>query len=119
MAKYTFKCKQCEWQWQRFASASSPSTVCEKCSGVAERQLPVLNGPANVTEVVDKYTGLTQRTDQKEQVKLRRDEYYWTVEVPRFVASGTYSLETMLENEWIYVDDNGRIIVNSKPPHKR
>lgn len=119
MAKYTFKCQSCEWTGQKYASASSTSTTCEKCSGVADRQLPTLNGPANVTEVVDKYTGLTVRPDQKEQVKSRRDEYYWTVEVPRMVASGTYSVETMLENGWIFFDDSGKIHINKTPPHKR
>lgn len=119
MAKYTFKCKTCGWSGQKFASAISISTTCEKCSGVADRQLPTLNGPANVTEVVDKYTGLAIRPDQKEQVKSRRDEYYWTVEVPRMVASGIYSVETMLENEWIYLDDDGKVHIQSKPPHKR
>jgi hypothetical protein len=81
--------------------------------------MPTLNGPSNVSEVVDKYTGLTHRRDQKDEVKERREEYYWTVEVPRFVASGTYSIETMLENQWIKVDDNMNVTVNNVPPHRR
>jgi hypothetical protein len=83
------------------------------------RNHPTLNGPSNVTEVVDKYTGIKQRTDQSLDIKQRKDEYYWTVEVPRLVNSGTYSVETMLENGWIIIDDNHQIKIQNKPPHKR
>ena len=92
---------------------------CKTCSSTMCRQMPTLNGPANVREVVDKNTGITWTDGQQDMVKDRKDEYYWTVEVPRFVNSGTYSLETMLENQWIYVDDAGKIHTNNKPPSKR
>jgi len=83
------------------------------------KQFPTLNGPANVREVIDKHTGITWIDDQQQMVKDRKDNYYWSVEVPRFVASGVYSLETMLENSWIRVDDAGKIHVNNVPPNKR
>jgi hypothetical protein len=84
-----------------------------------DRQMPSLNGPANVREVIDKNTGITWTDGQQDMVKERREEYYWTIEVPRFVSSGTYSLKTMLENQWITVDDAGKIHINNKPPNKR
>jgi hypothetical protein len=82
------------------------------------RQMPVIS-PPNVREVVDKNTGITWCDGQREMVLDRKEEYFWSVEVPRLVASGIYSLETMLENEWIWVDDAGKIHVNNKPPDKR
>jgi len=84
-----------------------------------ERQMPILNGQSNVTEVVDKYMGIVWKEGQRELVKERHDEYYWSVEVPRLVNSGTYSLETMLQNGWVWIDDNEHIHTHTKPLHKR
>lgn len=119
MPKYTFQCEQCNKSFQQYASVNSFTVECLACSGIADRKLPTLNGPSNVTEIIDKHTGITHRRDQRDEVEQRRAEYYWTVEVPRFVASGTYSIETMLENSWIWVDDNLQVHVNNKPPHRR
>lgn len=120
MPKYTFKCSLGHTV-QKYTSSKTTGFPCEEgyCSAVMVRQMPTLNGPADVTETVDKYMGVTWRPDQKEQVKQRRDEFYWTVEVPRMVASGTYTVETMLENGWITLDDHGHVQVNNKPPSKR
>ena len=120
MPKYTFKCSLGH-TIQKFTPKNVQAFPCEQefCSAVMEKQLPTLNGPSNVTEVIDKNSGITHRRDQKEEVKARREEYYWTVEVPRFVASGTYSLETMLENGWVWVDDNLQVHINTVPPHRR
>jgi len=49
----------------------------------------------------------------------RSDNYFWSVEVPRLVNTGTYSIETMIENDWISVDDKGNIQINTRPPKKR
>jgi predicted ATP-dependent serine protease len=120
MAKYTYTCRACGFEFQKYAGADVVITQCMQCSNItAERKLPTLNGPTNVTEVVNKHTGVTQRRDQRDEVEQRRAEYYWTVEVPRFVSSGTYSIETMLENGWIWVDDNLQVHVHNKPPHRR
>jgi len=119
MPKYSFICSSCSNTIQTYVSSLVRRIPCKNCEGTMDRQLPTLNGPANVREVVDKNTGITWIDEQQQMVKDRKDEYYWTVEVPRFVASGTYSLETMLENQWIYVDDAGKIHTNNKPPSKR
>ena len=118
MPKYSFACPSCGTTIQMYVPASVITTACQACSNPTTRQMPILNGPANVREVVDKNTGITWTDGQQEMVKDRKENYYWTVEVPRFVNSGIYSLETMLENEWIYVDDSGKIHIN-KPPDKR
>jgi predicted nucleic acid-binding Zn ribbon protein len=119
MPKYSFLCPNCASEVQMYVPHLVKEVECKTCQGTMNRQMPTLNGPANVREVVDKNTGITWTDDQQQMIKDRKDEYYWTVEVPRFVASGTYSLETMLENQWIYVDDSGKIHVNDKPPSKR
>jgi hypothetical protein len=120
MPKYRFICDECGKEVYKFVKASRTEMRCLlSCDGTMKRALPTLNGPADVTEVVDKYTGTTWRQDQKDILKERRDEYYWTVEVPRFVNSGTYSVETMLENGWIYFDDKKQMQINNRPPHKR
>jgi DNA replicative helicase MCM subunit Mcm2 (Cdc46/Mcm family) len=119
MAKYTFQCQKCETSIQMYVPPLVKEVPCKTCQGTMDRQMPSLNGPANVREVVDKNTGITWTDNQQQMIQDRKSEYYWTVEVPRFVASGTYSLETMLENDWIFVDDAGKIHTNNKPPSKR
>ena len=119
MPKYTFICEQCKTGRQRVVSTETTSITCEYCKSDMPRSLPTLNGPSNVTEIVDKYTGIAKRRDQKEEVQERREEYYWTVEVPRFVSSGVYTLETMLENGWVRFDDHGHMHTVTKPPGKR
>lgn len=119
MPKYTFSCETCGYSYQKYTSAQTVKEPCLECSAEAIRKLPTLNGPSNVTEVVNKYTGITHRRDQREEVENRKADYYWTVEVPRFVQSGVYSLETMLENGWIWVDDKMQIYINNKAPQKR
>jgi hypothetical protein len=84
-----------------------------------ERLLPKLNGGSSVSEVVNKYTGQTQKQDQSIMVKERQAKYYWSVEVPRMVASGTYGVDTMLEQGWIWFDDKKQMRVHTKPPHER
>lgn len=119
MPKYTFVCSQCGQEDQKYVPRLVMEIQCPGCSNTSVRQMPVLNGPSNVTEVIDKYTGTTHRRDQREEVEARKAEYFWTVEVPRLVASGTYTLETMLENGWVWVDDNLQVNTYTVPPHRR
>lgn len=119
MPKYTFLCSSCGTSEQKYVPRLVMDIPCPICNRTALRQMPELNGPSSVTEVIDKYTGITHRRDQKEEVKERQEEYYWTVEVPRFVASGVYSIDTMLENGWIWIDDNNTINIYKVPPHRR
>lgn len=118
MPKYTFACEHGHTV-KKFTSSKVETLPCTSCTSTMTRQLPTLGGPADVTETVDKYMNVKWRPDQKEQVKQRRDEFYWTVEVPRMVGSGVYSVETMLENGWITLDDHHHVIINNKPPDKR
>lgn len=117
MPKYTFICEKCDTLVQKYTSRDKKAIKC-KCGGSLQRQLPRPN-KADVEETIDKYMGTKQRPDQREVVQQRRDEYYWTIEVPRLVNSGTYSVETMLEMGWIYLDEKNQIQINTSPPHKR
>ena len=119
MAKYSFRCDSCGDEIQQTVSSSVTSLTCVKCNSNMRRLLPKLNGAPRVNELIDKHTGTVWQADQREQVKLRQAEYYWTVEVPRFVASGTYEVQTMLENGWITIDEKNQVHVNNVPPHKR
>ena len=119
MPKYTFVCDRCQQVDQAYVLRSVMEISCEKCQSLMKRQLPSLVGSSDVSETVDSYTGIVHKEDQRQIVEHRRDEYYWTVEVPRFVHSGTYSTETMLEMGWIYVDDKGTVRIHDKPPHRR
>jgi len=118
MPRYTFTCSEGH-TLQKYTSVNNREFPCESCSNAMIRQPPKLDGPVDVHETVDKYMNIQQRSDQSELVKQRRDEYYWTVEVPRFVNSGTYTVETMLEMGWIYVDEKDEVQICTTPPHKR
>ena len=118
MPKYTFKCK-CGESETKLVSILVTELPCIKCDLQMTRQMPTLNGPSEVRETINTHTGVTWRKDQKEILAERQEKYLWEVEVPRKVASGTYTLQTMLEQDWVYVDDDGKIQIHTKPPHKR
>ena len=116
MPKYTFKCRKCDNQKQIFASVKRVVTPCDKCDEYMDRQMPILSGKAQVRETVDKLTNRKWIDNQKEILKDRQDHHYWKHEVPGLVNSGTYSLETMLEMNWVYFDDKGELHTRTKPP---
>ena len=78
--------------------------------------MPKLDGPVEVRETVDTYTGATWNQNHQELIKERREQHYWEVEVPRLVEK--YSLETCLENGWLTYNEKGDLVIN-KPPSKR
>jgi transcription elongation factor Elf1 len=119
MAKYTFTCPQCGKEEQRFANPKQISVPCSECGTPTDRQLPVLNGPVTVKEVIDKHRNTIWNQGHKEDIEERKQKYFWEVEVPRLVNSGTYSIQTMLEQGWISVNDKEQVIINTKPPAKR
>lgn len=125
MPKYTFVCPDCGRTEQTYTSRTVKVLPCISCTKDPEsiilmkRKLPKLYGNPDITEVVDDYSGKTIKQDQSTMIKERRDKYYWSVEVPRKVASGTYGVDTMLELGWVWFDDDGKMHVNDKPPHER
>lgn len=116
MPKYRFTC-ECGAEVMRYTSASTFSTVCPKCSSEMRRQIPSFVEPATVKETIDSYTGVRVPPDNKEILEFRRSEYFWKVEVPRLVAQ--YPVEHSLSEGWLYLDEQGKLQIQTKPPHKR
>lgn len=119
MPKYKFLCTDCKNKFEEYVDIKTKEYECPNCGSVSQRQLPTLGGSPDVTEVVNPFLGTKHKQDQKKLIKERNEEYYWKVEVPRLAADPTYSIETKLDNGWIWIDDAGKIHVHTKPPHKR
>lgn len=118
MPKYRFICPKCYRETLAIVTRNTSSIICDDCKATMNREMPRLN-VSEITETVNKYLGTKQPANRKDQVEERRSEYYWKHEVPRFVDSGTYSLETMIDNGWVIVTDDGKIEIQNKPPHRR
>lgn len=117
MPKYVFKCSNCKSLQTKYAASSVESLPCSSCKEAAVRQFPNI-GSKKVTETVDPFLGIRHEEDHKKQMEDRRTEYFWEVEVPRLVESGTYSLETMLENGWVEYNEKGELVLG-KPKKKK
>lgn len=116
MPKYRFIC-ECGAEVSKYTSASTVLITCSKCSGEMKRQIPSFIEQATVKELVDPYTGVRVPPDNKEILESRRSEYFWKVEVPRLVNQ--YPVEHSLREGWLYLDEQGKLQVQTKPPHKR
>jgi hypothetical protein len=117
MPKYCFVCETCGHEIERITSSKVETLECSKCKAMMKRKFPNI-GSQKVTEVVDSFTNVRHEEDHKSKLQDRKTEHYWTVEVPRLVQSGTYSIETMLAEGWVIYNDKGELIIN-KPPSKR
>lgn len=116
MPKYRFVCG-CGAEIVKYVSASALSVPCTTCSNAMHRQIPASVEPASVKELVDSYVGARLPADNKEILESRRSEHFWRVEVPRLV--GEYPIEHSLQEGWLYVDEQGKLQVQTKPPHRR
>lgn len=116
MPKYTFICDKCSKSIQKYLSPSQRFNQCE-CGQTVERQLPKIPAP-KTTENVDKMSNRKHVADQANQMKERKLTYYWEVEVPNMVNSGIYSIETMLEQGWVYYNEKGELTTRTKPIQK-
>jgi hypothetical protein len=116
MAKYRFQCEKCSTIIERYASVETEALSCKECSGRAKRLFPNI-GSKKVTEKVDPFLNINHEEDHKRQLEDRRTEYFWEVEVPRFVQSGIYSTETMLAEGWIVYNEKGELVIG-KPKKK-
>lgn len=116
MPKYNFVCEKCNTKKHKYVASTVETLPCEVCSETMFRELPKMDTPAEVREVVDPYTNRKWGKDHEAVMKQRRNDHYWTVEVPRLVEK--YSLETCLEQQWLKYNDSGELVIN-KPPSKR
>ena len=117
MPKYTFKCSECENAEQKIVSKKIKQIACSSCGKDSTRQMPILAGPPEVREKVNEF-GVSWKKDQKKLLDDRQAIHYWKHEVPGFVNSGIYTLETMLEMGWVFYDDAGSLHTRTSPPNK-
>jgi hypothetical protein len=97
--------------------AMGDEQLCDFCKTPMKLQMPNILGQ-EVRETVDAMTGSKWIQDQQEIIKERKADYFWSIEVPRMVNSGTYSIETMFENGWVYYNEKGDLVTRTKPPQK-
>ena len=116
MAKYRFQCEKCSTVVERYVAVSVETLPCKECGSLSKRLFPNI-GSKKVTEVVDPFLNVRQEEDHKKQLEDRRTEYFWEVEVPRFVQSGVYSMETMLAEGWLVYNEKGELEIG-KPKKK-
>lgn len=116
MPKYTFTCEKCGSSIQKYTSVNTNVINCE-CGQAMLRNMPNLSG-IKTTEIVDKLLNKKHVADQENAMKDRKLQYYWEVEVPKMVNSGTYSLETMLEQGWVYYNEKQELITRTTPIQK-
>lgn len=115
MAKFRFICASCHEEVQKYTTSKTDTITCNSCQGTMHRQFPS-NGSQKVLEVVDSFTNTKHTTDQIQQDKARKTEYFWEIEVPRLIQ--TYGIQTCLEEKWLVYNDKGELVIN-KPPSKR
>jgi len=115
MPKYHFICDSCKADIERYASIKTEESKCPTCSGTMKRQFPNI-GSQVVKEVVDKFTNTKHTINQKAEDAERKQDHFWTVQVPRLVQE--YGIQTCLEEKWLVYNDKGELVIN-KPPSKR
>lgn len=116
MAKYRFQCEKCSAVVEQYASVKTEALPCKECDGTAKRLFPNI-GSQKVTEIVDPFLNIRHEEDQRKQLENRRIEHFWEVEVPRFVQSGVYSMETMLAEGWLVYNEKNELVIG-KPKKK-
>ena len=117
MPKYTYECESCHNQLQKYASVKDKTQECPECKAIMNRQMPKLS-PVKSTEKIDKFMGVTHMEDHDNILKERKSDHYWGTIVPEMVDSGTYTLETMLEQGWVYYNEKGELTTRTKPIQK-
>ena len=118
MARYTFWCEYCGATEQVYVPSSCFQRTCSKCNQEMARQIPKVSKPT-VHEITDKRMGKKLIENNQEEIRIRKEHFFWEVEVPRLVQSGVYTMETMVANQWITMLDDKTFTVNTKPPSQR
>jgi len=117
MPKYTFQCDRCKKSVQLYCQLHSKA-LCNDCNIDMTMRMPLISVP-EVRETIDKNTNSQWKQNQTEILRERKADYFWEVEVPRLVNSGIYSLETMLENQWVFYDEKNNLQTRNTPPQKQ
>lgn len=114
MAKYRFQCEKCSTIVERYVSVSTEAVSCKECGVDAKRLFPNI-GSKQVTELIDPFLNIRHEEDHKKQLENRRSAHFWQTEVPRFVESGIYSIETMLSEGWLVYNEKGELVIGKSP----
>jgi transcription elongation factor Elf1 len=115
MPKYRFTCTSCSSQEEKYASVKQETAKCTSCGSESKREFPQ-SGSQVVREVVDSFTNVRHTDDFQKEIRDRKEEHFWEVEVPRMVQH--YSIETCLEEGWLVYNDKGELVIG-KAPSKR
>ena len=118
MPKYRFECEKCCVSVERYVPVSTETLPCKTCSSSMRRLLPNI-GSKKVTETVDSFLNIRQEEDHKKKLEERRTRYFWDIEVPRMIESGTYSIATCLQEGWLVYDERGKLVLGKGPPQKK
>ena len=111
----TYRCKKCDNLIVLPTKEKDVLCSCGSKTKLVPKKMPT--GFSSVkTEKVQKYTNVDQIDNLAEEKTKRKLVSYWTEDVPRLVASGTYSLETMLKKDWVYYDAKGNLTIRNSPP---
>jgi len=116
--KMTFKCPNCEAKKSVYSNTTE-TIVCDCGSNMSRVYTIASDQSSTAKERRCEIFNVNLLNDHEKVLKWRSDEHYWTVLVPEFVASGKYPIREMLDNGWIYYDDKGNIVTQTKPPHRR
>lgn len=116
MPKYTFQCTKCGHKKAAYANADTRSVRCQSCNSLAVR-LPPSTNKANVTELIDPYSGVHLSPEYRNEMDQRSLDHFWAVEVPRLV--GEYPEAECIANGWLYRNEKGELCIQTKPPNRR
>lgn len=115
MAKYRFKCTPCDKTYTKYANPNQKIT-CDTC-GLELGRLPPSVSKANLTELIDPYSGVHLSPDHKDEINQRSLDHFWSVEVKRLCAE--YSPDECIHQGWAFLDEQGKFCVHDKPPNRR
>jgi hypothetical protein len=81
-----------------------------------QRQVPKVSN-SSVKEIIDTYTNVSVDPDNKNILEQRSSEHFWTVIVPRLCQE--HPADHCLREGWMYIDEKGKLQIQTKPPHRR
>jgi ribosomal protein S27E len=116
MPKYTFECVKCSNKKTMYTNSNTRSVPCSLCGGLSARLPPNVN-KANVTELIDSYSGVHLSPEYKNEMDQRSLDYFWAVEVPRLC--GEYPEAECIANGWMAYNEKGELFIQTKPPNRR
>lgn len=116
MPKYTYQCTKCGSKKSAYTNTNITTLSCKDCGSLATR-LPPNTNKANVTELIDPYSGVHLSPEYRNEMDQRSLDHFWSVEVPRLC--GEYPEAECIANGWMYLNEKGELCIQTKPPNRR